>query len=187
MTEMLAADDGLGNGAVGEAFTAVRDALAASVERHEVQHRLDALAARTVMPKALEDSVGPLLDGAGKERRGASRARAELSAYLAELARDPKTTRVGLTMIARFLFDRRAHGTGESYAAVIILDGLAEALEVGDRSPLVVRHQVDRHAAARDYLALSTMPPEKLREAAQKLWEKLFEAPLPDLRKQGTP
>src|SRR5262249_19004541 len=91
-----------------DAFATIREAPAAAVELHEVQHRLDALlppAGKGLpMPRALEARVGPLVE-AGKERRHAAAARAELSAYLAELARDPRTGRVGLALVARFLFD----------------------------------------------------------------------------------
>lgn len=161
------------------AFTAVRDAIAASVERHEVQHRLDA-ARELPMPAALSDIVGPLRAG-GRERRHAATARAELSAYLSEIARDPRTARVGLGQVARFLFDRRQHGIPECYAAIVILEGLADRLGVARPDPLVAAGKVDRRAASRLYLAIAAADPDRLRAAAKALWEKLFEAPLPDL------
>ena len=168
-----------------DAFAALRDALASSIERHEVQHRLDALGPQPPpMPRALEARVGPLAEH-GKERRGAATARAELSAYLAELARDARTPRVGLTLIARFLFDERLQGAPESYAALGIVEGLARGLGVGAGAEARILRDgaIDRSAAAEVYLALAALPPDRLRAAAKGLWERLFGAPLPELRK----
>jgi hypothetical protein len=178
--DLTAIDATLGAEGVAQAFAALREALAASVERHEVQHRLDAQRP-LVMPKALADRVGPA-EKNGHERSHAARARAELSAYLAELARDDRTGRVGLGAIARFLFDRRQHGSAECYAALVILEGLASELGVPQEGPLVVGAALDRHAASRLYLALADQPPDRLRAASKRLWERLFAAPLPDLR-----
>ena len=179
--ELMRIDAALDDQTRADAFVALRDALAASVERHEVQHRLDALGPPPPLPKALEALVGPLED-AGRERRDAVAARAELSAYLAELARDARTPRVGLTLIARFLFDRRMHGAPECYAALVLLEGLADGLGVRVAHPLVAAGAIDRHAVAEVWGALVALPPERLRAAARTLWEALFAAPLPDLR-----
>jgi hypothetical protein len=184
LAELRAIDEALGGAAEGKAFLALGDALAASVERHEVQHRLDVARRSPVMPQALADKVGPLrLDG--RESPRAAAARAELSAYLAELARDARTGRFGLAMVARFLFDRRLHGSSECYAALVILEGLAAELGVPAAAPLVADHTIDRRGAGRLYLELVKQPPERLRAAAKKLWERLFEAPLPELRLIG--
>jgi hypothetical protein len=175
-------DEALGDEDRGRMFAALAGALGTSVERHEVQHRLDA-AAPKVMPDLLARHVGPL-EKDGHERRHAATSRAELSAYLAELARDDRTAGVGLTMIARFLFDRHMHGTAESYAALVILEGLSEDLG-GSQRPMLVSGTIDRRAVADVYLALEAWPRDRLRDSAKKLWEKLFEAPLPVLRVVG--
>jgi hypothetical protein len=181
IAEMHRIDEALDDATRAQAFASLRDTLGGSVERHEVQHRLDALASEPPrMPEALEARVGALMED-GKERRLAASARAELSAYLAELARDARTPKLGLTMIARFLFDQRLHGTGESYAALTILEGLADRLAVPGK--VLVNHKIDRHAVAGVWLALVALPPERLREEARKLWEALFGVPLPELRK----
>jgi hypothetical protein len=187
LREMMEIDAALDDRTRIDAFAALRSALAASVERHEVQHRLDALGPQPPpMPAPLEARVGPLATG-GKERRLAATARAELSAYLAELARDAQTPRVGLTLIARFLFDQRLQGSPECYAALTILEGLAEGLGTPARAPLVHAGAVDRRAAADLYLALTALPPARLNAAARTLWERLFAAPLPDLHKLASP
>jgi hypothetical protein len=179
LAELTTLDEALAGPESQRLVLALRDALAASVERHEVQHRLDAHRPR-VMPKTLGERIGPLTEN-GRERRPAVAARAELSAYLAELARDARTGRVGLGAVARFLFDRHLHGTPECYAAWEILEGLGAVLGLPAEAPLVAAGAVDRRAAARLYLALAAQPPERLRDAAQRLWAQLFAAPLPDL------
>jgi hypothetical protein len=50
---------------------------------------------------------------------------------------------------------------------------------------MLVSGTIDRRAVADVYLALEAWPRDRLREAAKKLWEKLFEAPLPVLRVVG--
>lgn len=180
LRELALIDTALDDRTRADAFTALRDALVSSVERHEVQHRLDAIGPALPMPPVLEARVGPL-ERAGEERRGAARARDELSAYLAELARDPRTPRVGLTLLARFLFDQRMHGAAECYAALTIVEGLAEALGVSAGAPLLADGAIDRHAVGQVWLALVALPPERLREAARRLWETLFARPLPEL------
>ncbi len=187
LLDLMEIDTALDDRTREDAFATLVGALAASVERHEVQHRLDALGPNPPpMPAALEALVGPLEVG-GRERRPAATARAELSAYLAELARDPLAPRVGLTQIARFLFDRRLHGSPECYAALVILEGLSEGLGGGTPPPILHDRKVDRRAAADVYLALTALPPERLREGARALWEKLFGVPLVELHELGSP
>jgi hypothetical protein len=169
-----------------DAFLALRDALASSVERHEVQHRLDAAGLEPPpMPAALEALVGPL-GRPGDEGHLAAAARDELSAYLAELSRDPRTPRVGLALLSRFLFDRRLHGTPESYAALTILEGLGKELGKAPR-PLLHDGAVDRRAASALWLDLVAGPPQRLRDAAATLWASLFSKPLPDLHPLAPP
>ncbi len=181
LTELTWIDTALDDQTRADAFVALREALASSIERHEVQHRLDALGPPQPMPRALEALVGPL-DAGGDDRSGAASAQAELSAYLAELARDARTPRVGLSLVARFLFDRRMHGAPESYAALVIVEGLADGLGVRVGTPLLTAGTIDRRAVAVVWEALVALPPERLREAARQLWERLFAAPLPELR-----
>jgi hypothetical protein len=182
--ELERVDKELGGPAVANAFDRIRALLSASVERHEVQHRLDfARADPLPMPPRLEAMVGPVFH-AGKERRAAVRARAELSAYVAELARDDRTTRVNLTLVTRFLFSRRMQGTAPSYAAIVILEGLGEELSIPVKGHLVVGGNIDRDAASELWLSLVSRPAVDLQRAAGRLWAKLFGSPLAELRKQ---
>ncbi len=168
-------------------FRAARAHLVASIERHEVQHRLDRVGAADaasgvglIMPKALRVYVGPLRDDADTLRPNAARALAELSAYLAELARDPATPRSNLSMLAEFLLVPDHWGTAECYAALVIFAELARELGP-ENAELVAGERLDRDQVARVFLQLTSASPDQLRGAAGRLWERLFERPLADL------
>lgn len=186
LDELRSLDDEVGEKPFLDTYARLRDVLVDSVERHEVQHRLDyARPAPLPMPGPLAALVGPA--GEGESHRFASQTRAELSAYLGELSRDERTTKVNLTMLSRFLFGKQMQGMAESYSAVVIFEGLAGELGIPSPTGLVTRGNILRERAATLYLALTTTPPEALRSAAARLWEKLFEGPLPELRRAAGP
>jgi len=167
-------DEEVADPALLDAYARLRDVLVDSVERHEAQHRLDyARPDPLPMPNALELLVGPADES--EERRFASQARAELSAYLAEIARDQRTTRVNLTMLARFLFKRRLQGMVESYAAVRDRGGPRRRARRRAAASLVNGGNILRERAAPVFLALVDKTPEELRAAAARLWGRLFE------------
>jgi hypothetical protein len=179
LDELARIEQALTDKRVATLFIDVRNVLVASIERHEVQHRIDsALATPMPMPAALEELVGPIEAVRGRENRTAALARDELAAYLCELARDTRTTRVNLSLVSRFLFDQQRWGTVECYAAIVMFDGLAGAL--GLDGPSVLRGGgIDRERAAAIYLAMTERPPAELRRAAAVLWSELFGRPLP--------
>ena len=180
LDELRALDDEVGDPRLLETYARLRDVLVDSVERHEAQHRLDyARLDPLPMPKALEALVGPA--GEGDSRRFASQTRAELSAYLAELSRDTRTTLVNLTMIARFLFRKQMQGMAECYSAVIIFEGLADELGLPEKGGLVSGGNISRERAAAIYLALTALPKATVSAAAGRLWARLFQGPLPEL------
>ena len=185
LAELAALDRELGEAPLINAYAQLREVLVRSVERHEAQHRIDfSRDDPGFMPKALAMYVGPA-ENDGKERGHAARARDELSAYLGELARDERTPRVNLSMLARFLFKRRLWGTPECYAALVILEGLAAELTIplGDGEGLLRGDLIDRRALADAYLGMTAREGSELRAAARRLWEKLFEGELPPLTK----
>ncbi len=180
LDDLRTLDEEIGETPLLETYARLRDVLVDSVERHEAQHRLDYARPEPLpMPKPLEALVGPA--GEGESHRFALQTRAELSAYLAELSRDERTTRVNLTMIARFLFKKQMQGMAECYSAVVLFEGLADELGIPRTGGLVRGGNIARPRAAEIYLALTALPKETLRAAAGRLWAKLFEGPLPEL------
>jgi hypothetical protein len=166
-------------------YRAIEARFVASIERHEVQHRLDfEMGTLGTLPPRLEGMVGPL-------RRGdlvnplAERANAELSAYLSEIARDATIARANLALLVRNLFDVRLWGTPECYAALVVLEGLADRAGIAHGS-VVVGHGIDRGQVARLHLALASRPDEALRTSAEQLWAELYGRALPGLRTSAT-
>jgi hypothetical protein len=162
-------------------FARVYDHYARSVERHEVQHRLDLSGEYILkMPEALSKYVGELPNGYRGEGDMASSALAEMSAYLSELARDPLTVRLNLAMVAGFALNRNHWGGPECYAGLVILEQLA--IETGiETRPLVLGRHIQQDAVAETYQKLSELDESTLRSAAGSLWAFLFEHPLPQL------
>lgn len=167
-----------GDGARG-AYRALEEALVQSIERHEVQHRLDYASGRLgAAPPELEELTGPL-DRNGRPNHLTRRALAELSAYTGEVARSRALTRTNLALFSRFVFNRHSWGTPECYAAIVLLEGVGR--ELGVEAELVRNRTIHREALAELMLALRERSPEELRRAAASLWQALYGAPLPAL------
>jgi hypothetical protein len=156
-------------------------AFADSVERHEAQHRID-FAAGTLRDAAplLDERLGPVRREDGSRDHRAWHRRAELSAYLSEVARSPELAKVNLALIGRHLTLAWAWGSPESTGAVLIFEGLARQLGL-EHDPLVVARRVQRPALAALHLKLRERSGEELGEAAGALWAELFGKPLPPL------
>lgn len=156
------------------AYRELEERLIESVERHEVQHRLDYASG------TLETTPAPLVELLGPEHPVAARATAELSAYTSELARGPDVVKMNLALLARHVLARHNQGSPEHYAGLVILDGLAEQLGIA-RRPFVEHRRVDRQAVAFAYLEIRDRSAAELSAAAAALWEALFGRPLPPL------
>jgi hypothetical protein len=179
-------EQALAQPAMERAFAAARDRLASTIERHEVQHRLDHLRSSELpLPPALRDFVGAAPEGEGHPDGGANLARAELSAYLAELSRDPLSAAVGLAIITQFAVDLDYLGSPESYAAIVLLEGLAQQMGVTKVGALVHDRKIDRARVTQVFIALTDAPRAELRAAAARLWERFFGGPLPPLTWAG--
>jgi hypothetical protein len=165
------------------AYADLESAFLESVERHEVQHRLDYELDEETLPDRLEALTGPA-EFRGAENQRATRARAELSAYLAELARGPKVVKTNLALLSRFLLDRRSWGTAESYSTLVLFETMVHELGI-EEEPLLVDRRIDREAVSQAYLAIREKDAEQIAEAAARSWSDLFGATFPPLRRRA--
>ncbi|MFT7582044.1 MAG: hypothetical protein ACI9MR_003725 [Myxococcota bacterium] len=161
-------------------FRTMHDIHLRSVEKHEVQHRLDyARGEAFEAPAVLRSALGETDDGdAAFAKRRLRHAAFELSAYLSEVARDPAWSKLSLTLLARFVLDPSGR-SAEWYAAHLILDGLAAELGVSARAR--VDGRVIPRRAAEVYLALMDAGDEALADAAKTVWRAWFGTNLPTL------
>ncbi len=179
--ELEAVADDLEDDDLRAVYGDLEDAFADSVERHEAQHRLD-FASGTLQGAAplLDERLGAVRREDGNRDSRAWHRRAELSAYLSEIARSPELAKVNLALIGRHLYLAWAWGSPESTGTVLIFEGLARRLGI-EHEPLVVARRVQRPALAELHLRLRERSGEQLSEAARALWAELFGAPLPPL------
>jgi hypothetical protein len=163
-------NDALTERVMVEEFERQRDAWAAVVERHELQHLMDAIDGLSGIPVVLARrlAVDPATEPPPNSLFAA--ARAELSAYLAEVAGGP-SPRLSLILLTTALFDRNLGGQPHQYAALAIFDGLMKELRI-DQSERGYEDWV---------LDVLAADPERLGEAARNLYEGYFGRPL------GTP
>jgi hypothetical protein len=160
----------------------LNDLVAASVRRHEARHGMDADRHPPLRyPSALEAYLGPELDDDGTPRRRVERARLELAAYLSQIASDPKTTQMTLWHLARAAFDPDGRGSAETYAAKVIVEGLARhvvaAAQPGSAATLEVGPFPDRAGLHPHAHVLAKASATQLRTAADALWRELYGEP----------
>jgi hypothetical protein len=162
---------------------------ASSVERHEVQHRLDFADPEHAVPTALLSAMGVEDTDENRKERSIERAASELSAYTAELARDPGWVMVNLALLTEHLYD--GSGGAEGWSAILILDGLAELVGIyaADNAPrrLLDSLPLDSDDVAPVHLALMATRPAALSEAAATLWQRWYGRPLAIIEREDTP
>jgi hypothetical protein len=148
------------------------------VELHEVQHRIDyARDDDFEVPEALLELLHIPEDDKRANEEEVRRIAYELSAYTAELARDPDWARINLTLLCEHLYN--GEGGAEGWSAVLILQGLAA--ELGHRfAPLIGTNGtgVDLETVGAIHLALLGERGEDLSRGAATLWQKWFGEPL---------
>jgi hypothetical protein len=158
-------------------YARMLELLAATVERHEVQHRLDYARGEVFpVPSVLSDLVGSKPGADGKPPRFLERVSLETSAYLAELARAGGLAHLELLLLARFLFEDAAVDTAEWYAAMAIVRGLADELGA------VAAARWGRPRWAGLVMALTDTQPSSFTSAAAALWKRWYGGELPELR-----
>ena len=153
----------------------VRALVAATVRRHEAQHAFDFDRDTELRyPEPLADMLGSPHDDEGNEIAIVRSARAELSGYLSQILNDPITPQSALWHLGRQVFTKDRWGTGEFYAGVVVIEGLAHQLGLD-----VPRgRRFDREALAKLATAIAGVPDARLRAAAGALWQELYgEAP----------
>jgi len=149
----------------------LHEMVAATVRRHEAQHGFDYDRDTELrLPDQLRDFVGELADAEGNANRFARRSRAELSAYLSQVINDPVTPQATLWNLGGQVFHSDQHGTGEYYAGIVVIEGLARHLG----ATVEPSRYVTREALAQQALVIAAAPPDKLRTAAKALWTELF-------------
>lgn len=149
--------------------------VAATIRRHEAQHGLDDDRPTPLRyPTILEEHLGDALDEDGEPRRSVESGRAELSAYISQLANDAVTPQLSLWNVAKFAFHRDQWGSSESYAGVLIVEGLARHLKLPSPGPVIHDRMIDRARLAALITPMATLPGERLRSAARTLWRELY-------------
>ena len=153
----------------------VHQLLTLTVRRHEAQHGLDDDRQQPLRyPPVLEDQLGEELDADGEPRRRVESAKAELSAYVSQLANDLTTAHLSLWNVARFAFDDNQVGGSESYAGVIIVEGLARHLGIASPGPVIHDRRIDRERLTALAAPMTKLTGEQLRTAAKALWNDLY-------------
>jgi hypothetical protein len=152
--------------------------VAATVRHHEAQHAADEdRASRPPYPAQLEAYLGPLVRRNGERRQLAMHVRAELAAYVSQIANDPVTPQLVYWDLIGFAFDRNAWGRPESYAAVVASEALARALKLPSQ-PLIHDGSIDRTRLAEVGTAIAALSDDELCAAAETAWRELFHEPL---------
>ena len=88
------------------------------------------------------------------------------------------TPQLALWNLATHGFNRDRWGSAESYAAVVVIDGLAKELGIDARTPAVINGHLDRDRLTTLAIELSAQPSDKLRQAARQLWITLYGEPM---------
>jgi hypothetical protein len=163
------------------AFRLLRDRYAAAVARHELQHRADYRRGLVPVPVPLQRALGIPSGLDAPEGSRAARAREELSAYLASMATPGLGARREMVLLSRFLFDRRSWGYPYCDAAFVALAEIGKELGVPDIEPLSSRGSLMRGKASKILVAITDRSDEDVRAAAERAWERMYEAKLPTI------
>jgi hypothetical protein len=168
-----------------QAFDAVRDQHARSIEQHESQHQLDYARKTEKMPEVIAAVMGVKGDGALEEGSFNEYVVGEVSAYLAEIARAPESPALLLMVLLQSAFNADEWGGAYCYAALAVLDAIGRELGLPDEK-LTGYGRVLRDKVTSRFVAVTGKPPEEIRKAARRAWEGAFGAALPDVTLEKT-
>lgn len=163
-----------------QAFDAVRDQYARSIEQHEAQHQLDYARATVKMPPGVAEVMG--VDASEEPAEGSFRLYVvgEVSAYLAEIARAPDSPSLILMILLQSAFNADEWGGAYCYAALAVLDAIGRELGLPDEK-LTGSGRVRRDKVTARFTAVTAKEPEEIRRAARRAWEGAFGATLADV------
>jgi len=155
----------------------INDLVAATVRRHEAQHAFDYDRDTELRyPAVLQQMTGSPHDSDGNPRAIVASARAELSGYLSQILNDTATPQASLWHLGRQVFNKDRWGTGEFYAGLVVLEGLAKQLGADTSTPRYARG-LDRDRLGAFATLIAKQPADKLRAAAAALWTDLYGEP----------
>ena len=170
-------DDLLSDASIRD-FEELREAYIQSVERHEVQHRLDYEKERFAIPELLAYRLGGI-DRMGHDVHSHPMSSSmELSAYLSQMADDP-APRLALMTMGRIFLNKYSMGTSHGYAGVVALEATAKHLGIGQDAML--GRVATRQELARLLIAVCEKPMSEVKRAAREGYEELFEESLPEV------
>jgi hypothetical protein len=157
-------------------FEEVREALARSVERHEVQHRLDYAAERFQIPEMLAHRMGGIETMGHHMNSLPMKASLELSAYLSQMADDP-APRLAILSMSRIFLNKYSMHTPHGYAGIVALEATAEQLGISSRGAL--GRVATRPELSRLLLAVCDHKMSEVQAAAREAYRELFGEELP--------
>lgn len=145
----------------------------ASVRRHEARHGYDNdLDEPLRFPAELSALTG------GKPSAYTWRARAELAAYVSQIASDPRAPQLALWNLANLGLNKEHRGSAEAAVAVVVVTGLCRQLGLPATGAVTSDRHVDRSRLAELALPLADQSDDNLRRAARQLWKELYGEPL---------
>ena len=151
----------------------ITKAIVATVRRHEARHGFDndLPGEGLKYPFALSHELGT------SPPAFVQRARAELSAYLSQIASDPITPQLALWNLAQLGFNKERWSSAESYVAVVVIVGLARELGIKTTGTVIHDGHIDRNRLAELAVPLAAESDDALRTAARRLWHELYGEP----------
>jgi hypothetical protein len=155
----------------------IHDLVAATVRRHEAQHGFDYDRDTELRyPPVLEAMLGSPRTSEGNARAIVSSARAEMAAYLSQIINDPNTPQASVWHLGRQVFHRDRWGTGEFYAGLVVIEGIAKQLGADTSTPRYAKG-LDRDRLSGFAKLIASQTDDKLRAAASALWTELYGEP----------
>jgi len=161
-----------------DAFLRLRNRYVWSVQRHEVQHRIDYTRELVPVPEILAKRLDVENPIGVEEGTLPARARDELSAYLSSIVQANDSPLLELVLLARFLFDDSNLGGPYSYAALAAYEGIARELGI-DVDALIGTGPVSRQRLTELFYAVIERSPDELRAAADRFYFAAYGEKLP--------